>query len=128
MSAIYIVLLSVGAALICSMLRVHRPEMATMVSLAAGLAALLLTGEALGDAAGSIQRFLDLASIHSGNAAVILKAAGLTILCELGGQICSDAGESALAGRIRLACRVVMLGMAMPFVMQIIEAVALVGG
>ena len=127
MTAVYIVLLSVGTALVCAMLRPQRPEMAMLLSLAAGLAALLLTGDALADMADVIRRFLTLTSIREEGASVILKAAGLTILCELGGQICSDAGESALAGRIRLACRVVMLGMAAPFIAQIMDAVASVG-
>lgn len=125
MSAVYIILLCVGATLVCSMLRVHRPEIASIVSLAVGLGALLLTGDAFGQAAESIKQFMNLVNVQARDTQVMLKAAGLTILCELGVQICCDAGESALAGRIRLACRMAMLGMAMPFIMQIINIIVL---
>lgn len=127
MMAVRIVLLCVGAALVCAMLRLHRPEMAVMVSLAVGLAALLLTGDIFRSLSGDVRRILKLASIQPGSASVVLKAAGITILSELGVQICCDAGESALAGRIRLACRAVLLGMAMPFVLEIVDLAALVG-
>lgn len=124
MLAVYIILLCVGAALVCTMLRVHRPEIATMISLAVGIGVLLLTGDGFSDAAESIRHFMDLADIQPAGTQIMLKAAGLTILCELGVQICCDAGESALAGRIRLACRMTMLGMAAPFILEIIETVS----
>ena len=128
MTAIRIVALCLAAAMICSALRSQRPEMATALSLAVGIGALLMTGDAFGELSASIQRFSALAELDGGSAAVLLKAAGITVISELGVQICSDAGESALAGRIRLATRVVMLGMAMPLVLDIVDSVGAVLG
>lgn len=128
MAAVRIVLLCLGAALVCATLRAHRPEMATAISLAVGVATLLMTREAYGEVSEGIRVFLKMAFSETGNAAIVLKAAGVSILSELGVQICCDAGESALAGRIRLACRVVMLGMAMPLIMQIAEIVGQIFG
>lgn len=125
MLAVRIVLLCVGSALVCAMIRVHRPEMATAISLAVGLGVLLLSREAFESITSGIQRFLLLTGIQNENTTILLKAAGITILSELGVQICCDAGESALAGRIRLVCRIVILGMAMPFIMQIIDSIEL---
>ena len=127
MSVIYIILLSVSAALVCSMLRVHRPEIATAVSLAASLAALLLISDSLGEISKSIQRFVDMTYIEPEGIQIMVKSAGLTILCELGGEICSDAGESALAGRIRLGCRIALLCMALPYITQILNSIVLTG-
>ena len=125
MSAIYIIFLSVGAALVCSTLRVHRPEVATAVSLAAGLAALLLTGDSINEISEYIRQFVNMSNIEPEGIQVLVKSAGLTILCELGGQICSDAGESALAGRIRLTCRIAILCMALPFLIEILDSIGL---
>ena len=123
MTAIRIVALCLAAAMICSTLRSQRPEMATALSLAVGIGALLMTGDAFGEVSASIQRFSVLVELDGGSTAVLLKAAGITVISELGVQICCDAGESALAGRIRLATRVVMLGMAMPLVLDIVDSV-----
>ena len=57
-------------------------------------------------------------------AAVVLRAAGITVLSELGVQVCCDSGESAMAGRIRLAARVMLVGMALPVVGEIFESIS----
>lgn len=114
--------------MVCAMLRTQRPEMAAMVSLAVGLAALMMTLDDARTLSDGIQRFLSLASINGQTSQIVLKATGITILTELGVQICQDAGESAMAGRIRLASRVVMLGMAMPLILEIADCVGMLLG
>ena len=128
MTAIRIVALCLAAAMICSALRSQRPEIATALSLAVGIGALLMTGDVFGEVSAGIRRFSAFAELDGGRSAVLMKAAGITVISELGVQICSDAGESALAGRIRLATRAVMLGMAMPFVLEIVDSVGAVLG
>ena len=98
------------------------------VSLAVGVAALLMMSEALAPVVEGLQRFLELAALGDESGEIILRAAGIAIISEMGVQICSDAGETALAERIRLATRIVMLGMAMPLVAQIADAVSSVLG
>ena len=109
-------------------LRGRRTLIPTALSLAVGIGALLMTGDMFGMISSGIQRFSTLAELDGGSAAILLKAAGVTVISELGVQICCDAGESALAGRIRLATRVVMLGMAMPLVLDIVDSVGAVLG
>lgn len=115
--------LCVAAAMICSALRVQRPELATALSLAAGLAALgtLLAG------AGEIRAWTDafdaLARGDSDVADVVLKGAGIAIVSELGAQLCEDAGERALAGRIALAARVATLGLCAPMFAELAGSV-----
>lgn len=123
MTAVHIILLSVAAALVCAMIRTQRPEIASMVSIAVGIGALLMTRQSISSVLSGIRRLLNLASAQSEGISIVLKAAGITILAEMGVQICTDAGERALAGRIQLACRIVMLGMAIPSVLQILESV-----
>ena len=128
MIAIRIVALCLAAAMICSALRSQRPEIATALSLAVGVGALLMTGSVFGDVSESIHRFSVLIDLDGGKSAILMKAAGITVISELGVQICSDAGESAMAGRIRLATRVVMLGMALPLMLDIADTAGAVFG
>ena len=114
---IQIILLCIGAALVCAMIRIQRPEIAMAVSLAVGLSVLIASQDSIREIIRSVRSFLSFASAQSGEIAVILKAAGLTILCELG-----DAGESALAGRIRLACRIAILSMCLPYMTKLVDA------
>jgi len=121
MEALRIVVLCIAAAILCSSLRAQRPEIAAAVSLAVGVAALILTGNALSTAVNGARQIAAFFSVDGETTALLFKAAGITIISELGVQICSDAGEAALAGRIRLATRFVMVGMAMPAVQELLD-------
>ena len=111
--------LCVAVAMICSALRTQRPELATALSLAGGLAALgLLAGEAR-QAAQWVNDFQALMAADADSSTIVLKGAGVAIVSELGAQVCTDAGESALAGRITLASRVVMLSLCAPLLAEL---------
>lgn len=115
--------LCVVTAMICAALRVQRPEMATALSLAAGVAVLaMLLGE-LNRAAEELSILRDRLGADADIAAVLLKGAGVAVLSELGAQLCADAGETALAGRVTLAARVAMLALCAPLLTELVDAV-----
>ena len=118
-----VIALCVAAAMICSGIRVQRPEIATAVSLAAGIAVLALLHAELIQSSEWVVRFRELLSSEEDIAVLMLRAAGIAVLSELGGQLCVDCGERALAGRIALAARVTMLGLCAPVLVEIVELV-----
>ncbi len=118
MDAVRIVLLLVAAALASAMMRAQRPELAIGVALSAGAAALVMLLPGLREAAGAIAGFADAAGMDDG-AALILRAAGISLIAEFAGQLCEDAGERALAGRIDLVVRVTLFAMAAPMIAQL---------
>ena len=114
-----IIAMCIAAAMICTALRPQRPEMATAISLAAGLAALAMLYAELSrgpDWLGALRSFLPENGSIPGT---VLKAAGIAVLSQFAAQICTDAGEGALAGRIALAARVAMLGLCAPLLGEI---------
>ena len=114
--------LCIAAALICAMLRVQRPEFATVVSLAVGTAALVMLALRVRAMLPELEGLTVLFENMDGEAVtVLLRAAGITIIAELGGQLCRDAGETALAGRIGLIARVTILALCIPVVSRLVE-------
>ena len=111
--------LCVAVAMICSALRLQRPEMATAVSLAAGLAVLTLLFGEIRQAGSWLDVFRTLMGSDGDLTATILKGAGIAVVSELGAQLCADAGESALAGRVTLASRIAMLGLCAPLLKEL---------
>jgi len=109
----------VAVAMICSTLRINRPEMATALSLAAGLAVVAMLSGELREAVVWIQKLEKTAAASGSVSAAVLKGAGIAILSELGAQICRDAGESALAGRVTLAARIAILGLCAPLLTEL---------
>ncbi len=111
--------LCVAVAMICSAIRLQRPEMATALSLAAGLAVLTLLYGEIRQAGSWLDVFRALMGSDGDLTAAILKGAGIAVVAELGGQLCADAGETALAGRVALAARVALLGLCGPMLAQL---------
>ncbi len=111
--------LCIAVAMICAALRLQRPELATAVSLAGGLAALAMAVTQMAGAGEWLDGFRRLLARDGDVAALILKGAGIAIVSELGAQLCVDAGERALAGRIALASRLATLGLCAPMLSRI---------
>ena len=127
--AIQWIALCVAAAMICALVRVERPELATAVSLAVGAAVLamlfarLRAGEMRLDALGRAFQGMD-ADIRD----AVLRGAGISIIADLGAQLCRDAGESALAGRVTLIARAAMLALCLPLLSALMELLGRLAG
>ena len=112
------VLIGVAGALLGSLLR-RWPELRMGVAMAAGLCVLLLCLDGLREGARALGALAAQAGLAEGKAAAMLRATGIAVLVEFGVQLCRDAGESALAGRIELAGRVTLLGIALPILSEL---------
>jgi len=122
MLALRICAACVAAAMVCAALRIQRPELATAVSLGAGAAVLLaLTG--MVEETGAARWLGELADWDGASA--VLRAAGIAVIAEMGAQVCADAGERALAGRIALAARVATLSLCLPLLSRIHDLLAM---
>ena len=110
------------AAMICAMLRGQRPELAMAVSLAVGAAALVMLTSVVKMSLPHLEGVGRLFGGVDGEAmTAMLRAAGITVISELGAQLCRDAGESALAGRIALIARVSILVLCIPVASRLVE-------
>ena len=71
--------LCIATAMICAALRVQRPELATAVSLAGGIAALAMAWSQMAGAGALLKSFRQLLGQDDDVTAVILKGAGIAI-------------------------------------------------
>ena len=122
MAAVRVAVLCVACAMVCVLLRVQKPEFRPMVGIAAALAAL---GLILPELEGVAEMFRTLCEPSFG---VLIRATGIAMLAETGAQMCQDADEQALAGRIYLAARVVLLGMAAPQLTELVRELGAMSG
>ena len=121
MNAVYASLICIAGALVCVVLRQMRPEMAVAAALAAGAAVILICMDDIRQTAAAVSTLTEVAGIGSGNSGVLLKACGVALIAEFASQICIDAGESALAGRIKLALRLALIVMALPLLAEVLS-------
>jgi stage III sporulation protein AD len=113
----------VASALLLVLVRRERPEMALILSLGAGVLLLLIILPLLGQVTTLIETLTSRAHVRLLFFDSVLKIIGIAYLAEFGAQIARDAGEGAVAGRIELAAKVMILLLALPIVNAILDLV-----
>ena len=115
--------LCVAAALICSVLRPQRPELATVIALAAGVVVLTAL---IAQMKGQLPRLRVLWDAFTGVdpdlRSAVLRGAGVALVSDFAAQLCRDAGESAMAGRVTMIARVSILALCAPLVAGLAES------
>ena len=124
MRILQIVAIAVLGASLAMVIRPYRPEMALLTAIATGMIALIAI---LGDLTGVIDSLRDAAArygVDTGVLGVLIKIVGMAYLAEIGARICADAGESAIAAKVELCGRVLILAAAMPALLSVLSAAA----
>ena len=121
MHAVYAALVCVAGAMICAVVRAQRPELSMGIALAAGCLAVTICLPELQSAVSGLVQLSDLAGAGKKDIGLLLRACGISLISEFAAQVCSDAGESALAGRIRMGQRFVLLAMALPLLTNLLR-------
>lgn len=116
------------AALLATVLRTHRPELALGLSLAAGALVVGVLLRELIPLIGTLRRMLALGGLSDVSLSVVLRAAGVCFLSQWAADTCRDAGQTALAAKAELTGRVLLLLLTVPLFEQVLTLVTEVVG
>ncbi|HOB91260.1 MAG: stage III sporulation protein AD [Bacillota bacterium] len=115
--------LAIVGLLVLALARQVVPEMATLITIGLGVVLLALVVDSLGDAVDVLQGLAGNAGIKSDYIRVVLKVVGVSYITAFAAQMCRDAGESALAAKVELAGKVMILLTALPVFKALAEAI-----
>ncbi len=124
MEAIRVPIWLTACAMVIMLLRQHRPEIATLAALAAGIVSFFMLRDDLTSVADWLGRAGSAIEALDGSVNVMLRAGGVALISEFAADLCGDAGEKALAGRIELAERIALTGMCVPFAARLLGDMA----
>ena len=102
-------------------LRPLQPELAVLLSIAAGALMLALVIGRLRTVVQTLTEMAARADLHPRFLQTALKAVGLAYLAGFTAQVCRDAGEGALAGKVELVGKVAILLLALPVMSAVLE-------
>ncbi|HNU94759.1 MAG TPA: stage III sporulation protein AD [Bacillota bacterium] len=111
-----------GCALL-SLLRSARSDVAVAVSVSLGVVLLVLVMSRLADFITAILGMASTAGVNRLYLDTVLRVVGVAYLAAFGAQVCRDAGEGALAVKVELAGKVLILGMAAPLMFALLDTV-----
>lgn len=104
-------------------------EISLLISIAAGVVILATVLAAAVPAIEKVDKLADGAGLGSDYIKILFKTIGICVLCQFTADSCRDAGDSALAGKVEFAGKLVILLIALPLFEKISEiAVSLIGG
>jgi stage III sporulation protein AD len=120
---VQVVGLAIVSVVLLLVIRQQRPEVAVLLGLAVGLAVFLMVAQRLAAVLDFLRDLASRAKVDSLYLNTILKIVGIAYMAEIGTQVCHDAGENSVASKVELAGKILILVLAMPIVMAILETI-----
>ena len=93
------------------------------ISLIAGVLILVLVIDKLVGVVKLIQSISNKASINSGFLELLLKITGIAFLAEFAVSVCKDSGESAIASKIELGSKIIIISLSIPIISNLLEII-----
>jgi len=119
--ALRILSFGVVAVILVLVVKQYRPDMAPIVSLACGIILVVWSLERFSWVWGWIRNAFARTGVDGSYISILIKITLLAILFELGTDLCADAGETAVATKMELAGKLVILITALPILAGLID-------
>lgn len=123
MDVIKIIGVGLIALIFIIILKQYKPEYAIYVSLIAGAIIILLAMDKFSGIITLLNNIASKANINNQFLTILLKITGIAFLTEFAVSICKDSGESAIASKIDLGGKVIIIGMSIPIVTALLELI-----
>lgn len=123
MDIIKIIGIGLISLIIIVILKQYKPEFAMYVSLLAGVLIFLLVATKISGIIEVLKSIANKASIDSKFIALLIKITGIAILTEFAVSICKDSGETAIANKVDLGGKVIIMSMSIPIMSSLLETI-----
>ena len=123
MEIIKIIGIALTALIIIMLMKQYRPEFAIYISLLAGVLILILVMDKLTGIISLLQSISNKTSINTSFIALLLKITGIAFLTEFAVSICKDSGETAIASKIEIGSKIVIISMSIPIISSLLDII-----
>lgn len=123
MEVIKIIGIALVALIIIILLKQYRPEFAIYISLLTGVLILLLVMDKLTGIINLLQSLATKTSINSTFLTLLIKITGIAFLSEFAVSICKDSGEAAIASKIEIGTKIIIISMSIPIISSLLEII-----
>ena len=111
------------ALIIIVILKQYRPEFVIYVSLIAGALILLMIIDKIGAIIDLLTTLSNKTAINNEFLVLLIKITGIAFLTEFAVSVCKDSGESAIANKIDMGGKVIIVSMSIPIISSLLETV-----
>lgn len=111
------------ALILIIILKQYKPEFTIYASIIAGAIILLMVMDKLYSIINLLSNISQKVGIGNEFLKIILKITGIAILTEFAVSICKDSGESAIASKIDLGGKIIIISISIPIITALLELV-----
>ena len=123
MDIIKIIGVGLIALIIIIIVKQYRPEFTIYVSVAAGIIILLLVMDKLSSIIDLLTNLANKTSINNEFIFLLIKITGIAILTEFASSVCKDSGESAIASKVDMGGKIIIIAMSIPIIASLLETI-----
>ena len=123
MEIVKIIATAFVSVVIIAILKQHRPEFAMYASITAGMIILYYIIGSFSPILSMLQNLSEKMGVSSKFFIILLKITGIAYLTEFGSNICRDSGETAIASKVELAGKVLIIGLSVPIITTLLETI-----
>ncbi len=123
MEVIKIVGVALVSLIIVVILKQYRPEYTIYASILAGILILTLVLDELSGIVSLLQNLANKTNINTQFLGLLLKITGIAFLAEFAVSICQDAGEGAIASKIEIGSKIIIIAMSIPIISSLLEII-----
>lgn len=123
MEVIKIIGIALVALIIIVLLKQYKPEYTIYISLLAGALIILLVMDKLTGIINLLQSLANKTSINSTFLSLLIKITGIAFLSEFAVSICKDSGEAAIANKIEIGTKIIIISMSIPIITSLLEII-----
>ena len=109
--------------IIIIIVRQYKPEFTLYVSLLAGAIILLLIMDKVSGIIEMLTNLSNKTSINNDFLTLLIKITGIAFLTEFAVSICKDTGESAIANKVDMGGKVIIVSMSIPIISSLLETI-----
>lgn len=123
MDIIKIIGIGLIALIIIVIVKQYRPEFVIYVSLMAGVLILMLVIDKFGAIIELLTTLSNKTAINNEFLTLLIKITGIAFLTEFTVSICKDTGETAIANKVDLGGKVIIISMSIPIIASLLETI-----
>ena len=123
MDIVKIIGVGLTAAIIIIILKQYKPEFVIYVSMIAGIIILFMVIDKLSAIVNIIESLTSKTGTGNTFIGILLKITGIAILTEFAVSVCRDSGETAIASKIDLAGKIIIISISIPIITALLELI-----
>ena len=123
MDIVKIIGVGIIALIISVIIKQYKPEFAMYISIIAGIIILFLIIDKMYGIVTLLTNLSRKTGMNAEYLTILLKITGIAILTEFAVSICKDSGESAIASKIDLGGKEIVISMSIPIISALLEII-----